>query len=181
MFKTADSKHELYRIGDCIISVNTENPSQNFGGQWELLCPGRTLVCVDTSQSEFNSLKKTGGEKNHKLSVSEIPSHNHSAATNTPSLKGSFKNRYYDSKGSTDIVAIDNSETGIVTVERSIVWSGAHGSPQSLTSNVNNPKINKVNIDASHSHTITVSNTGGGTSHNNLQPFMAVYIWVRVG
>lgn len=179
MFKTLSGK-ELYRIGDCIISVNAENPSKNFGGTWQLLCPGRTLVCVDTSQSEFNALKKTGGSKTHTLTTAQMPSHIHGATISNVSLRGSFQNRYYDSKGSTDIVAINYSETGIVSVERDIVWSGTHGSPQSMSSNVNNPKINKVNIDATHSHSMSVSGTGGGQAHNNLQPFMAVYIWVRI-
>ena len=170
-FKTASGKL-LYRVGDVIISTNSQNPSEWYGGTWQLFAPGRTLVCIDTSQSEFNSIKKTGGSK-------YMQQHNHSASTNSPSLRGSFQNRYYDSKGSTDIVAINYSETGIVSVERNITWSGAHGSPQSMSSNVNNPKINKVNIDATHSHTVTINNSGNGNAQN-LQPYMVVYMWIRI-
>ena len=53
----------LYRIGDVMISTNSENPSAFFGGTWQLLCPGRTLVCVDASQKEFNTVKKTGEKR----------------------------------------------------------------------------------------------------------------------
>ena len=38
---------------------------------------GRVPVGLDTSQTEFNSLGKTGGEKKHTLTVNEMPSHNH--------------------------------------------------------------------------------------------------------
>lgn len=31
----------------------------------------------------------------------------------------------------------------------------------------------------SHSHTITVNNTGSNTAHNNIQPYLAVYYWQR--
>ena len=34
-----------------------------YGGTWELLCPGKTLVCIDTSDIDFNKVKKTGGSK----------------------------------------------------------------------------------------------------------------------
>ena len=39
---------------------------------------GRTLVGMDGSQVEFDSLGKVGGEKAHTLTISEMPSHNHS-------------------------------------------------------------------------------------------------------
>lgn len=55
-----------YRVGDLFLTTNSQNPSSFLGGTWQLFGPGRTLVCVDTSQSEFNSVKKTGGKKNHK-------------------------------------------------------------------------------------------------------------------
>lgn len=46
-----------------IIRVDSTNPATWYGGTWELLCPGKTLVCIDTSDSDFNTVKKTGGSK----------------------------------------------------------------------------------------------------------------------
>lgn len=62
-----------YRIGDLFLTTIATNPSSYLGGTWELFGPGRCLVCVDTSQTEFNSVKKTGGSKTntHKHGVSE--------------------------------------------------------------------------------------------------------------
>lgn len=68
---------KIYPVGSIYMSVNNTNPSKLFGGSWEEIAKGRTLVGVDTSQTEFNTAKKTGGEKNHKLTLSEIPSHSH--------------------------------------------------------------------------------------------------------
>lgn len=52
-----------FPVGSIYISVNNINPSTYFGGTWEAFGTGRTLVGVDTSQTEFNSVKKTGGSK----------------------------------------------------------------------------------------------------------------------
>ena len=62
-----------YRVGDLFLTTIATNPSSYLGGKWELFGPGRCLVCVDTSQTEFNSVKKTGGSKTntHKHGVSE--------------------------------------------------------------------------------------------------------------
>lgn len=38
---------------------------------------GKVPVGYDSTQTEFNSLGKTGGEKTHTLTISEMPSHNH--------------------------------------------------------------------------------------------------------
>ena len=31
----------------------------------------------------------------------------------------------------------------------------------------------------SHTHTISINNTGDNVSHNNMQPFVSVYCWLR--
>lgn len=74
--------HPYYPVGSIYLSVNDTNPSKWFGGTWEQIAKGRTLVGVDTSQTEFNTVKKTGGEKTHTLSVDEIPSHSHTIYSN---------------------------------------------------------------------------------------------------
>lgn len=68
---------QIYPVGSIYTSVNATNPSTLFGGVWEQIANGRTLVGVDTSQTEFNTVKKTGGEKTVTLTVEQIPPHSH--------------------------------------------------------------------------------------------------------
>lgn len=55
--------HPYYPVGSIYLSVNNTNPSKWFGGKWEQIAKGRTLVGVDISQTEFNTVKKMGGSK----------------------------------------------------------------------------------------------------------------------
>ena len=64
-------------VGSIYLSINSTNPSKYFGGTWEQIAKGRTLVGVDQNDTDFNVVKKTGGEKSHTLSINEMPSHNH--------------------------------------------------------------------------------------------------------
>jgi microcystin-dependent protein len=50
------------------------------GTTWTTWGSGRVPVGVDTSQTEFNTVEKTGGAKTHTLTVNEMPSHKHSVA-----------------------------------------------------------------------------------------------------
>lgn len=56
-----------YKVGDLFLTTNSENPSVRFGGTWELYGKGKTLVCVDSSDTDFNEAKKTGGSKETHL------------------------------------------------------------------------------------------------------------------
>lgn len=55
--------HPYYPVGSIYLSVVNTNPSRWFGGTWEQIAKGRTLVGVDTSDTDFNTVKKTGGGK----------------------------------------------------------------------------------------------------------------------
>ena len=58
--------YPYYPVGSIYLSVTNTNPSTYFDGTWELVAQGKTLVGVDTSDSDFNTVKKTGGSKKHK-------------------------------------------------------------------------------------------------------------------
>ena len=147
-----------YRVGDLFLTTIATNPSSYLGGTWELFGPGRCLVCVDTSQSEFNSVKKTGGEKTHSLTIDEMPSHRHTASTNSTGAH------------THNVKALSGSASG----SGSCLESFGNGAPKTRT-------IRGAALSAgSHSHTVTVNDTGSGDAHNNLQPFITCYVWIRI-
>ena len=69
--------NNLFPVGFIIEVDNAEfDPNVSWGGTWKRL-KGRVIVGVDEDDSDFNISGKTGGEKDHILTISEIPQHNH--------------------------------------------------------------------------------------------------------
>lgn len=119
----------FYPIGSIYMSVNSADPSELFGGTWELI-PDRFLLGAG---NDYNA-GETGGEKTHTLTVSEIPSHNHELY-------------------------------GALTGETKAITNTGNDWAQTTTGFSNNAYIKK---------------TGGGQAHNNMPPYLAVYIWKRI-
>lgn len=96
----------MHRVGDIIFSTSDENPSTIYGGTWVAWGKGQVPVGVDTSDSDFNTIEKTGGEKEHTLTVDEMPSHKHDFGqqfATTSSLSGAYG--YYMIAGTqTDVI-----------------------------------------------------------------------------
>ncbi len=68
----------IYPIGSIYISASNVSPATFIGGTWAVYGSGRTLVGVDTSQSEFSSVNKTGGSKSINIAHSHtVNSHSH--------------------------------------------------------------------------------------------------------
>lgn len=135
-----------YAVGDLYLTTNSENPSKRLGyGNWSLFGPGRTIVCVDTSDSDFNTVKKTGGEKKHTLNVNEMPSHNH-----IPNIAA-------------------NAGAGGLSAGYGIDYYSGQRYP---VKDANNPTGGEFTGWG-------VQNSGGSQPHNNLQPFITCYVWLR--
>lgn len=96
----------MHRVGDIIFSTSDENPSTIYGGTWVAWGKGQVPVGVDTSDSDFNTVEKTGGEKEHTLTVGEMPSHKHDFGqqfTGMPVSSGNYG--YYMIAGTqTDVI-----------------------------------------------------------------------------
>lgn len=67
----------VYPIGSIYMSISSTNPGTLIGGTWVSWGQGRVPVGVDTTDSDFNSVEKTGGEKKHTMTIEELVSHNH--------------------------------------------------------------------------------------------------------
>ena len=64
----------IYEVGDLFLTLNKQcDPARRFGGTWELIAKGKTLVGVDEEDADFNEAGKTGGEKEISLSQKQLP------------------------------------------------------------------------------------------------------------
>ena len=71
---------KIYPVGSIFMSATLSTASDvmnALGGTWVAWGAGRVPVGVDTSQTEFDTVEETGGEKTHKLTISEMPRHRH--------------------------------------------------------------------------------------------------------
>lgn len=69
----------IYPIGSVIANANAAfDPNVIYKHQtWVRWAKGQTLVGVNEDDTDFSIVDKTGGEKTHKLTASEMPSHAH--------------------------------------------------------------------------------------------------------
>ena len=145
----------FYPVGAIFITTVNTNPSSYMGGTWVRFGNGKTLVGIDENDTDFNVAEKTGGEKRHILTKDEMPSHSH--------------------------------ETRDVNGHKAYFWAwsgGPHPSPTLWIPGGNvaggsmpaggNPLMSKQAWEG-----YTTTDTGGGNSHNNLQPYITVYMWKR--
>lgn len=73
----------IYPVGS-IIQLNAQaKPAQLFGGAWESI-----QGCFLLADGDVYKFGETGGEKNHQLTVEEMPSHTHSYYTLSASQGG---------------------------------------------------------------------------------------------
>lgn len=76
--KILEDNKRKYHIGKIIMSTSDTNPNKYLGfGTWELWGSGKVPVGVDSADTDFDTVEKTGGEKTHTLTIAETPAHKH--------------------------------------------------------------------------------------------------------
>lgn len=87
--KILEDNKKKYYVGKLIFDTKNVNPSTYLGfGTWQLWGQGRVPVGVNPNDNDFKTVEKTGGEKTHKLTLAEIPSHTHTFKGNVTSSAG---------------------------------------------------------------------------------------------
>nr|WP_301906453.1 phage tail spike protein [uncultured Anaerostipes sp.] len=152
--------NKIYPVGSIYISVNNANPASFFGGSWTAFATGRTIVGVDTSQGEFNSVEKPGGNKD-----AAVIAHIHSVNAQNTINAGVHDHDAY---------------------VRSGVFASGNSTASSLGfSDKNNGKSTSAILgDGNHYHNVPAHNTnstGQNGAGKNLPPYITVYMWKRIG
>ena len=141
---------KVYPVGSIYISTSSENPGNIYGGTWEEYGKGRTLVGVDSSDPDFSTVEKLGGEKSHTLTIDEMPSHNH------------VERMFLDQSGYSSVKPAGYAYYIYSTQSSNVItWTNTK------LSNVNYWKIG------------VTEDKGGSQAHNNLQPYITTYMWKR--
>ena len=152
-----DTMKKIYPVGSIYMSTVSTNPATLFGfGTWEAMPAGRVLLAQGKSSwgTTYNA-GSTGGEATHQLTVGELPAHNHTASTNTT---GNHTHQFqlYGPNGDTNLNFPSDYDTNYARNKGTTLSAG------------------------NHSHTININNTGSSQAHNNIQPYLTVYMWKRI-
>ena len=148
----------IYPVGSIYISVSSTSPATLFGGTWTQIKDKFLLSC---GNSYING--ETGGEANHKLTIAEMPTHKHDTAEHyhEPLEHHFLEANKLPATGSQKRVAPTNSG-GTYYVQTTEVVSFRRSNTTSL-------------------EVVSLYNNGGNGSHNNMPPYLAVYVWKRTG
>jgi microcystin-dependent protein len=153
----------IFPVGSIRMTVSAADESTFLGGTWVRWGTGRVPVGVNTSDTNFNTVEKTGGANTHTLATAEMPSHNHTFSGSV-TINANGAHTHQASSGSYKVGSGSGSTYYYMT-------NGGSTSGQTTGSG------------GSHDHTGSVSGSvgsnGSGAAHNNLQPYITCYFWKR--
>ena len=155
----------IYPVGAVYISVSSTNPESIWAGtSWSAFGAGRTLVGINSGDSDFNVSEETGGAKTHTLTTAQLPSHTH----NQPNHTHTQPNHTHTQPNHT----------------HTIPWSYGGGSSIQVIAGYGNHQGNNTTgasgtAATGASGTAATSATGSGSAHTIVQPYIVTYMFKR--
>ena len=99
------AKLDAHPVGSYYWSNDDTSPATLFGGTWEALPAGYTLIAQGSGTDDYGSFTYTAGQKygerKHQLTTDEMPSHSHTLNRNSNSSAGSGAWNLVDHEGVT--------------------------------------------------------------------------------
>ena len=147
----------VHPVGSIWETTTTDDPNVLWSGTtWVKMDAGRVLVSSGTYTENGTTytynLGDKGGEAKHQITTEELTWHGHYASCSTNGNHQHVVAEYAGSGGSYHISSAGINNSG----------GGSYTGPA-----------------GNHSHTITVSGTGGNNPHENRQPYTVVNRWRR--
>ena len=162
-------------------SNDPTSPASFIGGTWERI-EGEFIM----GASSAYPVGTTGGSATHTQTVAEMPSHSHSGSTGSA---GSHSHSAWTGGAGghshTVTAAVTQkhevSKLGVSGADGSGTYGYTFSSGTATTSWVGDHTHGVgMNEAGAHTHTVSIGSTGSGQAMSILNPYYAVYIWVRV-
>ena len=195
-----------FPVGAIYMSTTSANPSTFWTGTtWQAFATGKTIVGIDTSDTDFNSVNKVGGSKEVVLTIPNLPTHNHTVGDNSHShTANGVGDHSHTLNDHAHYLPPHQHGTGWGERDKTGYWGNYGASNSYIGSNATDGDNNMfltspvdqwtngagavgMSGSGAHSHTInatthshSLSDTGSNTAHSNLQPYIVTYIWKRI-
>lgn len=164
-----DVPNKIYPIGSIYMSINSTNPSELFGGEWERIQD--TFLLASGSAYANGS---TGGSAN-----AVVVKHNH-----TQNPHNHTQNAHHHS-ADTDhnfVEAHKNANMGLTSKRAMNYTSGDYYYMYSRGTGSINDSPSTTNTTATNQQqTATNQESGVDGTGKNMPPYLAVYVWKRIG
>jgi len=185
-------------------SNDSTSPASFIGGTWERV-EGEFIM----GASSAYPVGTTGGSATHTQTTAEMPSHSHSGSTGSAGShshsastdsagwhshsgttdwagshthKATIKSNGSSTGGGSGLVSSSGDYGAWSSNNATITTESAGSHYHSFSTNGTGSHTHTVSIgDAgAHSHTVSIGSTGSGQAMDILNPYYALYIWVRV-
>ena len=196
----AAQREEDYKKVRYWASNDPTSPASFIGGTWERV-EGEFIM----GASSAYPVGTTGGSATHTQTTAEMPSHNHSGSTGsagshshsastgsagghshsgTTDWAGSHShnvNAEYKSGGDDgESYRIRNYAASWANYKFTTSSDGSHTHSFSTNSAGGHSHSVSIGDAGAHTHTVSIGSTGSGQAMSVLNPYYALYIWVRV-
>lgn len=160
-----------YPVGSIYMSVNSTSPATLFGGTWERITGRFLLAATDNGANGGNSNASispgyTGGEATHTLTPGETATKNHTHTINHGHTQVAHNHGVVIS-GSNQV-----SGSGFQYIYSSSKTMQNYYGANDMVKNAT-PTINDYNGSSGG------QTEANGSAHNNMPPYLAVYVWKR--
>lgn len=153
---------KVFPVGSIFFTLSEANPASYLGGQWERYAKGCSLVGVDPNDTDFAEVGRKIGTKTVALTGEHNGPHTHNQNAHNHSQNS---HSHVSSELFHDVVGGGSIYT----------WLG-----RNTSSTVANPYGVSGATATNNPATAVNQSSGGGVPHNNIQPSVPVFIWVRV-
>ena len=162
---------KIYPVGSIYISVSSTSPGTLFGGTWVAFGQGRTLLGMGAVEANtrtdqgvltagayhYDEVEAKGGEYVHTLTIAEMPQHRH-PSLQQDGLATSTGASVHLNTCSASISTCLAAEAGDIVVP--FVASGS-------------------SVVGTKGWVALGRTAGNSLAHNNMQPYITVYMWKR--